>query len=74
MTSDPSPIASKICAPVYEATVDTPIFDMIFSRPLPSALIRFAAALRLVTGPSKPERARSSTVSMARYGQTAAAP
>ena len=44
MTSSPRPIASKIWAPVYEATVDTPIFDMILSRPLPSALIRLSAA------------------------------
>src|SRR3954467_10480247 len=32
-------MASKICAPVYDATVDTPILDMTFSTPLPSALM-----------------------------------
>ena len=35
----PSPIASKICDPVYEATVEMPIFDMIFKMPLPEALM-----------------------------------
>ena len=29
--------ASKIWAPVYDATVDTPIFDMTLSTPLPHA-------------------------------------
>ena len=38
-TGLPRPIASKICAPVYDATVDTPIFDMILSTPLPHALM-----------------------------------
>ena len=32
------PTASKTCAPVYEATVEMPILDMIFRTPLPSAL------------------------------------
>ena len=74
MTSSPIPIASKIWAPVYEATVDTPILDMIFSSPLPSALIRLAAACRVVIPSSAPLRTRSSTDSMARYGQTQEAP
>ena len=39
-----SPIASKICAPVYEATVETPILDITFKTPLPSALMRFSTA------------------------------
>ena len=33
-----SPTASKTWAPVYEATVEMPILDMIFRTPLPSAL------------------------------------
>ena len=32
-----SPMASKSCAPQYDMYVDTPIFDMIFDRPLPIA-------------------------------------
>jgi hypothetical protein len=35
----PRPIASKIWAPVYDATVDTPIFDITLSTPLPQALM-----------------------------------
>ena len=38
-TSLDNPMASKICAPVYEATVEMPILHMTFSTPLPSALI-----------------------------------
>jgi hypothetical protein len=33
------PIASKICAPQYDMYVLMPIFDMIFDRPLPIALM-----------------------------------
>ena len=54
--------------------MDTPILDMIFSRPLPSALIRFAAAFFADTPSSTPRRTMSWTVSRARYGLTAAAP
>jgi hypothetical protein len=32
------PTASKSCAPQYDMYVETPIFDMIFERPLPTAL------------------------------------
>ena len=32
-----SPTASKICAPVYEATVEMPIFDITLRMPLPAA-------------------------------------
>ena len=31
------PIASNTWAPAYDDTVEMPIFDMIFSTPLPSA-------------------------------------
>ena len=54
--------------------METPILDMIFSRPLPSALITLASALRTVTWPSTPRRARSAAEARARYGHTAAAP
>ena len=74
MTSSPIPIASKIWAPVYEATVDTPILDMIFSSPLPSALITLAEAFGVVIPSSAPPRTMSSADSIARYGQTLAAP
>ena len=33
------PSASNICAPVYEATVETPIFDITLSTPLPADLM-----------------------------------
>ena len=32
-----SPTASKICAPVYDATVEMPIFDITLRMPLPAA-------------------------------------
>ncbi len=32
-----SPMASNTCAPVYDATVEIPIFDMILRTPLPAA-------------------------------------
>jgi hypothetical protein len=35
----PSPMASKICAPVYDATVEMPILDITLSMPLPAALM-----------------------------------
>ena len=54
--------------------MDTPILDMILSRPLPSALTRFSAAFLAVTPSSAPLRTMSCTVSRARYGLTAAAP
>ena len=38
------PIASNAWAPAYEPTTEMPIFDMIFSTPLPSALMRFLTA------------------------------
>ena len=38
------PSASKIWAPVYDATVETPIFDITFSTPLPSDFTRLATA------------------------------
>ena len=39
-SSWPRPSASKVWAPVYEATVEMPILDMIFRTPLPRPLIR----------------------------------
>ncbi len=56
--------------------MDTPILDMIFSRPLPRALSRLASAFFSVSfgSPATPRRTRSRTDSMARYGLTAAAP
>ncbi len=54
--------------------MDTPIFDMILSRPLPSALMRLAAALSDETFSSTPQRTMSWTDSSARYGLTRAAP
>ena len=38
-TSGARPTASKIWAPVYDATVDTPILDMILMTPLQAALM-----------------------------------
>ena len=54
--------------------MDTPILDMIFSRPLFRALIRLPAALSSATPSSTPRRAMFWTVSTARYGSTAEAP
>ena len=54
--------------------METPIFDMVLRTPLPSALTRFFAAVAGSTPGMSPRAARSSTVAMARYGFTAAAP
>ena len=54
--------------------METPILDMIFSRPLPRALTVFSEAFLAVTPSSRPRRTMSCTVSRARYGLTAAAP
>ncbi len=51
-----------------------PILDMIFSTPLPSALIRFLTACSGVIPVIIPLRTRSSAVSIARYGLIADAP
>ena len=32
------PMASKICAPVYDCTVEMPILDITFKMPAPAAL------------------------------------
>ena len=74
MNSSESPIASNACAPAYDEIVETPIFDMIFSTPLPSALMTLCTASSGVTPVMMPARTRSSQVSMARYGFTADAP
>src|SRR6266545_4229849 len=69
------PVASKICAPVYDATVDTPIFDITLRTPLQSDFTRFLTACSgSVPGRYVARRARSSTDSSARYGLTAPAP
>src|SRR5580692_5094232 len=39
MSGPSSPMASKTCAPVYEATVEIPIFDITLSTPLQQALM-----------------------------------
>ena len=74
ITSFEIPIASNICAPLYEATVDTPILLITFKTPLPSALTRFLTAFSGVIPVILFCRTMSSTVSIARYGFTAAAP
>ena len=74
MNSCASPTASNACAPAYDEIVEMPIFDMIFSTPLPSALITLCTASSGVTPVMTPARTRSSQVSMARYGLTADAP
>ena len=74
MTPCESPTASKIWAPRYEATVETPIFDMTLRTPLPSAFTMLRIAFSGVTSVMMPRRTRSSTDSSARYGFTAAAP
>ena len=43
-TSRDKPMASNTWAPVYEAIVEMPIFDITFRTPLPSDLIKFATA------------------------------
>ena len=39
MTARSRPMASKTCAPVYEAAVEMPIFDITLSTPLHAALM-----------------------------------
>ena len=74
ITSLDRPIASKICAPVYDAIVETPIFDITFRTPLPKDLIKFLTAFSGVIPEITPCRTKSSALSIARYGLTAAAP
>ncbi len=59
-------MASKTCAPRYEATVEMPILLMTLSTPLPRALMRFATAFSGAIPVRTPERTRSSALSMAR--------
>ena len=68
------PRASNAWAPQYELTTEMPIFDMILSTPLPSALMRFLTAFSGVMPVIMPLRTRSSTDSIARYGLIADAP
>ena len=60
------PIASNTCAPVYEAIVEIPIFDITFRTPLPKLLIRFATAFSGVIPVITPCSTRSSALSIAR--------
>jgi len=68
------PIASKTCAPVYEAIVEIPIFDITLRTPLPKLLMRLATAFSGVMPVMTPCRTKSSALSIARYGLTAPAP
>ena len=38
ITSGARPTASKICAPLYDSSVDMPIFAITLSMPLPTPL------------------------------------
>ncbi len=67
-------MASKTCAAVYAPTVEMPILDMIFRTPLTSAPTYWRTALRGSMPVIAPWLTRSSIVSNARYGLTAAAP
>ena len=65
-TSCDKPIASKTCAPVYEAIVLMPIFDITFKTPLPKLLIRFLTAFSGVIPVITPWSTRSSADSIAK--------
>ena len=54
--------------------VETPILDITFKTPLPNDLIKFRTAFSGVMSVMTPCLTKSSAVSMARYGFTAAAP
>ena len=54
--------------------METPIFDITFKTPLPKDLIKFLTAFSGVIPVITPWRTRSSALSIARYGFTAAAP
>ena len=74
-SSGARPTASKIWAPQYDGMVEIPIFEIVFSSPLPIPLI--ARCLRLLgrhASGSKPSSTSSPSVSSIRYGLTAAAP
>ncbi len=43
ITAGPSPMASKICAPAYDCSVEIPIFERILSSPFSAALRYFPA-------------------------------
>ena len=68
------PTASNTWAPVYDATVEMPILDIIFSTPLVQALMKLRSALGLLMPAMTPSSMRSWMVSNARYGLMAAAP
>ena len=59
---------------MYEAIVETPILDITFNTPLPSDLIKLRTAFSGVIPVITPCLTRSSALSIARYGLTAAAP
>ena len=42
MTSSPRPSASKICAPLYDWSVEMPILAMTLRMPTPTALMYFS--------------------------------
>ena len=65
-TSVPSPMASKIWAPTYDATVETPILLITLRTPLASASTTLRVAVPEVTPVITPRSMRSSTVSSAR--------
>ena len=73
-TSCDRPIASKTCAPVYEAIVLIPILDITLRTPLPRLLMRFLTAFSGVIPVITPCNTKSSADSIARYGLTHAAP
>ena len=70
-----SPIASKICAPRYDCTVEIPIFDATLMIPLLAALMKFFFAWSTDRSFGRmPSRCRSAIVSNATYGLIAPAP
>ena len=54
--------------------MDTPIFDITFNTPLPKDLIKFLTAFSGVIPVITPCLTKSSALSIAKYGLTAAAP
>ena len=63
-SSEPSPTASKICAPQYDEIVEMPILEIVFSRPFAIPFkARFCASSAVIDSGNMPSSTSSASVS-----------
>mmetsp|Transcript_5879 Transcript_5879/g.18050 ORF Transcript_5879/g.18050 Transcript_5879/m.18050 type:complete len:305 (+) Transcript_5879:4025-4939(+) len=75
MTSAPTPSASKICAPLYDASVLMPILAMVLRMPIPTPFANdLTRSSRLIDAGRRPSLLSANSASYARYGHAASAP